>query len=438
MNDQQPPQDVDAERALLGGLMMAPKAIPYVMDRITGADFYQPRHGAIFAAVVAVHDGGQAPDPITIREQLAADGHLERCGGAPYLIELFQNAVVAANIDYFVEVVLSKAVLRRIAESGMRVYELAHREVLAEDVGALVEQARGLVDAAASRYQNRRDDGGQWIGDLAAMTLDRYTQPKPPAVSTGFPDLDDLLDGGLRPGTFTVIGARPSVGKSILGEQIALQVVQDDGQGVLFASLEMSRNEVMDRAFAQLGKIELSHLTRHELSERDWEVVRMWAVRLREVPLRVEDTPHMSMERLRGLARDLTRHPAGCGMVVADYLQLMTSGKRTESRQLEVAEFSRQLKLLAKELHCPVVALAQLNRGVDGRSTPRPILSDLRESGSIEQDADNVWFLWDDPEKPGERQLHVAKTRQGRTGDVSLSWSPHYARAGSLSHLRPA
>jgi replicative DNA helicase len=435
VSDQQPPQDVGAERSLLGALMMAPKAIPFVVDQLTTNDFYEPRHGAIFTAIVAVHDAGQRPDVITISERLAAGGDLERCGGAHYLYEVYQGAVTAANIDYYVEIITSKAVLRRTIETAVRIHDLAHRDVLAEDVADLLERARGMLDEITTKYRGRRDDEGEWIGDLAAATLERYSEPRPLAVSTGWPDLDELLDGGLRPGTFTVIGARPSVGKSIVGEQLALQVVQSQARGVMFASLEMSRAEVMDRAFAQLGRIELSHLTRHELTDRDWREVREWTERLKQVPLRIEDTPHMSMAKLRGLARDLTRHPAGCGLVVADYLQLMTSGKRVESRQLEVSEFSRQLKLLAKELHCPVVALAQLNRAVEARSTPRPVMSDLRESGSIEQDADNVWLLWDDPERQGERQLHVAKTRQGRTGDVSLSWSPHYARANSLTRV---
>ncbi|MGW4488424.1 replicative DNA helicase [Amycolatopsis sp. NPDC004368] len=432
MNDHQPPQDIGAERDLLGGLILAPKAIPYVIDKLTADDFYQPKHGAIFDAIVAVHDAGNRPDVVTIIEYLRAGKNLDRCGGGNYVYELYQGAVTAANIDYYVEIITAAAAQRRAIETAVRIHDFLQRDVLAEDVPDLLEQARGMLDEVTAKYRGRRDDEGEWIGDLAAATLARYAEPQPPAVATGFPDLDDLLDGGLRPGTFTVIGARPSVGKSILGEQIALQVVQNEDRGVLFASLEMSRAEVMDRAFAQLGGIELSHLTRHELTDYDWRKVREWTERLKQVPLRVEDTPHLSMSKLRGLARDLTRHPAGCGLVVADYLQLMTSGKRAESRQLEVSEFSRQLKLLAKELHCPVIALAQLNRAVEGRSTPRPVLSDLRESGSIEQDADNVWFLWDDPELQGERQLTVAKTRQGRTGEVRLQWSPHYARANSL------
>jgi replicative DNA helicase len=435
---QQPPQDLGAEANLLGALLHYPKSIVDVAERLQPDEFYKPGHQAIYRAVIAVHAAGNAPDPTTVGEQLTATGEFERCGGGPYLMDLYGQAMASTNLDYFAEIIAGKAAQRRLAEAATSVFQLAHRDVLADEVAALLEQARGVVDQATATYARRGDHQGDWIGDLAAARLEQYREPRPPAVPTGFPDLDAILDGGLRPGTFTVIGARPSVGKSILGEQIAIHAVRDQETGVLFASLEMTRAEVMDRAFAQLAKIELSNLTRHQLSEREWEQLRYWAAQLREVPLRVEDTPHMSMTKLRGLARDLTRHPAGCGLVVADYLQLMTSGKRPESRQIEVAEFSRQLKLLAKELNAPVIALAQLNREVEKRTTPKPNMADLRESGGIEQDADNILLLWNDPAREGERQIHVAKNRQGPVGDVSLSWSPHYARAGSLTRLHSA
>ena len=432
---QQPPQDLDAEASLLGALLHYPKSIIDVAERLQAEEFYKPANQAIYRAIVAVHAAGNAPDPTTVGEQLAATGELERCGGAPYLLDLYGGAISAANLDYFAEIIAGKAAQRRLAEAAISVFQLANRECLADDVAMLLERARGVVDQATTVYARRGDHQGDWIGDLAAARLEQYTEPRPPAVPTGFHDLDEILDGGLRPGTFTVIGARPSVGKSIIGLQLCINAVQSEEIGALYASLEMTRSEVMDRAFAQLAKIELSNLTRHKLSEREWEQLRYWAAQLREVPLRVEDTPHMSMAKLRGLARDLTRHKAGCGLVVADYLQLMTSGKRSESRQLEVAEFSRQLKLLAKEINAPVVALAQLNRNVEQRTTPKPNMADLRESGGIEQDADNILLLWNDPAREGERQLHVAKNRQGPVGDVSLSWSPHYARAGSLTRL---
>lgn len=432
---QQPPQDVGAEASLLGALLHYPKAVVDVAERLQPDEFYRPAHQAIYRAVIAVHAAGNAPDPTTVGEQLTATGEFERCGGGPYLMDLFGQAMSAANLDYFAEIIAGKAALRRLAEAATSVFQLAHRDVLADEVGALLEDARDVVDKATTVYARRGDHQGDWIGDLADARLEQYAQPRPPAVPTGFPDLDELLDGGLRPGTFTVIGARPSVGKSIIGLQMCINAVQSQETGVLFASLEMTRSEVMDRAFAQLAKIELSNLTRHQLSSREWELLRMWSARLRDVPLRVEDTPHMSIAKLRGLARDLTRHPAGCGMIVADYLQLMTSGKRPESRQLEVAEFSRQLKLLAKELEVPVVALAQLNRDVEKRTTPKPGMADLRESGGIENDADNILLLWNDPAREGERQVFLAKNRQGPVGDVSLSWSPHYARAGSLTRL---
>ncbi len=437
-SEKQPPQDVDAERSLLGALIMAPKVLVDVVDVLAAEDFYRPAHAAIYGAILDIVDRGDVPDPVTISERLSALGTLERCGGGTYVFELYSLAQTAANVPYFVDIITGKAALRRTAEAAVSIYDMAHGDVMAEDVAGLLEQARAAIDKATTAFERRRDDEGTFVGDLAVQTLERYAQPRPHAVPTGFADLDELLDGGLRPGTLTVIGARPSVGKSICGLQIAVNAVRSSGIGAMFASLEMPRSEVMDRVYAQLGGIELRRLTKHQLTQHDWELVRYWSGQLQDTPLRIEDTPHMSMTKLRGLARDLTRHKAGCGLVVADYLQLMTSGKRAESRQLEVAEFSRQLKVLAKELKCPVVALSQLNRSVEARSTPRPVLADLRESGAIEQDADNVLLLWDNPEREGERQLVVAKNRQGPLGDVRLSWAPYYARAGSLSHLNEA
>lgn len=438
----QPANSLDAEMSVLGAMISSPRAVVIAMDVLQSSDFYWPKHATIFRGIIAVADAGNPVDPVTMTQHLLAqfgseERLLERIGGAPYLHTLFEKAATnAGSVEYHARIVRTKAALRRLAEAGMQLQDMARRPVEVDLLAVHLERARAIVDEATTEFVRRGDDEGVWISDLAEESLARWAEPKPPAMPTGWHDLDALLDGGLQPGTLTVIAARPSVGKSLLAVQlavtVALNAVIDVASGVLFASLEMPRAELADRIMSQLTKVPLTNLTRHELTEDDWNRVRYWSTRLRDVPLRIEDAPHMSMAKLRGHARDLTRHKAGCGLVVADYVQLMQPADRRISREQQVSAFSRELKLLAKELHCPVVALSQLNRKVEERQTPKPVLSDLRESGAIEQDADKVFLLWDDPQKEGERQISVAKNRQGRKGDVSLAWRPWVARADSL------
>lgn len=434
MTDQLPPQDLGAERALLGAMLHSREAISDVVDLLTGAEFYRPAHQAIYAAIVAVHNGGDVPDPVTVSAELQHRGQLKQAGDDTYLLELFAAVSVTANAEYYAELISGKAALRKLAESSRRLQQLAHSGVVGEDLDTVLDQARAMVDAATAGYRNRNHDEGVDIGALAAASLDRYAQPEPPGLPSGWHDLDDMLNGGLKPGNLCVVGARTGVGKSVMGINWATHVALS-GVGVLLASLEMDRNEVVDRILADRALVKLDRLARHQLDDDDRNRVQRRVHELQDVPLRIEDTYQLSLAKLRSLARDRTRKPGGLGLVVADYLQLMSPADRKAPRQEQVAELSRGLKLLAKELHVPVVAMAQLNREGAKRSSPRPMLSDFRESGAIEQDANVVMLVWDDPEKPGERQVSVAKNRQGRTGDVTLSWSPQYARMRSAARL---
>jgi replicative DNA helicase len=432
VTDLEPPQDLAAERAVLGVMLESDDACADVAGLLTGAEFYKPAHRAIFDAVVAVRRDGTQSDPVTVADWLRRRGELGRVGGEKYLLDLHGTRVaVPVNAGYYAEIISGKAALRNLAAASQRLAQLAHCGVGGVDLDEVLDQARATVDEATAGYRNRNHDEGVDVGELALDALERYDQPQSPGLLTGWDDLDELLAGGIKPGNFAIVAARPSVGKSMVGTNLAVNAAKR-GTGALFASLEMHRDEVMDRIYADLAGVELDHLTRHQLSDYDWERVRQVAVALQSYPLRIEDTPHLSLARLRSLARDRTRHPAGLGLVVADYLQLMRPADIRTQRQEQVAEISRGLKLLAKELAVPVVALAQLNRDVERRLDKRPNLSDLRESGSLEQDPDIVLLMWDNPERVGERQIVVAKNRQGRTGDVRLSWSPHYARARSL------
>ena len=432
-DQQQPPQDVAAERALLGAMLHSRDAIGDVIGLLAGGEFYRPHHEAIYAAIVAVHHGGDVPDPVTVSAELQKRGELKRVGGDIYLFELLAGVSYAANAEHYAELILKAATLRRVNEAGQYLQQLALSGGGSQDIDEMVDRARARVDAVTAGYRDRFHDEGADADELAAAALERYAQPVAPGLPSGWHDLDDMLTGGLKAGNFCVVGARPAVGKSLMGINWATHVARA-GTGALFASLEMHRDEVMDRILADLATVELDHLARHQLTPEDWSRVEEWAQKLRGVPLRIEDTPHLSLARLRSLARDRTRKPGGLGLVVADYLQLMRPTDSKAHREQQVAELSRGLKLLAKELDVPVVAMAQLNRQVEHRTERRPTLSDLRESGSLEQDADVVLLLWDDPEQIGQRQVVVAKNRQGRIGDVTLGWQPHYARMRSLAH----
>lgn len=431
MNEPQPPQDIDAERAVLAAMLNSTNAIDDVAGMLRGADFYRPAHQIIFDTIIDVHRDGGRPDPVTVGDRLGSE--LRRVGGTEYLLDLYGALLVAANADYYAEVISAKAVLRRLSEAGQRVYQWAHTSVTGPDVDGLLDRARAAVDEATASYRNRSHEEGAWIGDLAKAALDRYAQPKLPGLATGWADVDQILNGGLRPGQLVIVGARTGVGKSVVGINLAVEASRA-GRGVVFASLEMDRDEITDRVLAQVASVELGSLTRHQLSPDEWLRVEKASGQLQGVPLRVEDASSLSLARLRSLARDQRRHVAGLGLVVADYLQLLNGADPRVPREQQVAQFSRELKLLAKELRVPVVALSQLNRMSEQRTDKRPTKADLRESGSIEQDADIIVLLWRDPapEHDGEIAFIVDKHRQGRTGDVYLQWAPHYARARSL------
>ena len=276
-------------------------------------------------------------------------------------------------------------------------------------------------------------------GDLANGSMRRYQSPVASKTSTGLPDMDDIFAGGLRKGGLYVVAARPGVGKSVLACVIAANAASA-GHGVFFASLEMTEDEVMDRLIARQGRVELNHLETHELTADDYRRVGEAVEKIERWPMRIFDRPNMGLTTIRAKARDMTRAKPPLGLVVVDYLQLITAADPRQPREQQVASFSRGLKLLAKELSCPVLALAQLNRGSEQRSDKRPNMSDLREAGAIEADADAVLLLYEEPKRVGELQVAIAKNRHGRRGQMELVWQPHYASAGKLKpeHAKPA
>jgi replicative DNA helicase len=426
-----PPQDENAEQSVLGAMLLSKDAIADVVEVIRGGDFYRPAHELIFDAVLDLYGRGDPADAVTVGAELARAGDAARAGGAPYLHTLVAGVPVAANAGYYAHIVREKAILRRLVNAGTKIVQLGYAaEGQVDDV---VDQAQAEVYSVTDK---RASEDYAPLSDLMELTIDELEaignrDGAMAGVPTGFAELDELTNG-LHPGQMIILAARPAIGKSTLGLDIARSAaIRNNLTSVIF-SLEMSRTEITMRLLSAEARIPLHHMRNGQMSDDDWNKLVRKMSEVSESPLFIDDSPNLTMMEIRAKARRLKqRHDLR--LIVIDYLQLMTSGKKVESRQLEVSEFSRQIKLLAKELEVPVVAISQLNRGSEQRTSKRPLLSDLRESGSLEQDSDMVILLhredvYDRDNRSGEADLIVAKHRNGPTKDVVLAFQGHYSR----------
>jgi replicative DNA helicase len=423
-----PPCDLDAERAVLGAILISPAALDQIIDTLTVAEFYRPAHQTIYATALDLYAAGDPVDPITISARLAAAGDLVRIGGAPYLQDLAHDVPTARNIGYYAEIVARQAVKRRAVETGQRIAQLGHAWAADED--GLTDRIEQLTTTLTT---GRRDDDGLIDLDTAvAQAFERLTGPVPSTIPTGLHDLDAILNGGLRNGAVYAIGARPGSGKSLCGSGIGLNVAQS-GIGVLINSLEMGREEITNRILSNMSGVELAAINTHKLNDFDWARLRKAQAQFLGAPLLIRDTPSLTSVGLRRQAEKLARKATGLGLVIVDYTQRMTPADAKAPRELQVSEFTRDFKLLAMLLNIPIIALYQTNRKSTERQTPD--MSDFRESGSIEADCDVgiILKLPTEPERAGELDAHVVKNRHGRCGVVTLAWSPHYARIRSLA-----
>lgn len=427
MNAHIPPHDEFAEVSVLGSMLLSAKAITDVAEALAPEDFYVPKHQWIYEAATHVRQAGDPVDAVTLADELGRRGQLDRVGGAPYLLTLVQRVPVASNAAYYASIVAARATLRRLIEAGTRVVQLGYAGADGADVDEVVERARAELDKLTG---NATVGDTFELGNMIPDHLDALREAKKPGFETGFIDLDKILNGGLHPGNFVVIGARPGVGKSLLGLRFAAHVAAA-GHGALMVSLEMSRAELMNRFFAAEAKVELTALNAHRLSDDDWTRLSKAAEESREWPLAVTDAPRIGVTGIMSRARDRSRTARGLALVVVDYLQLVQPPDARATREQQVAAISRSLKLMSRELMVPVVVAAQLNRGSEQRAERRPVLSDLRESGQIEADADTVLLLHDDAElaKSGQIEVIVAKNRHGPKGTIQLTWAPYYATA---------
>lgn len=422
----QPPCDLAAEMAALGAAIQSPEALAAVVDVCGPERFYRPAHEKILAAALALYGQGEPVDPVSVAAELGRRSELLAVGGAPYLHTLMESVPTAANVGYYAEIVADKAILRDLADAGTFASQLAYEGSI-EPITA-VERARQRLDAVAAGA--RTDEAVYTASQVTDRATERYRSPKAPGLRTGWRDLDSLIPGGLRPGWLVIVGARPKVGKSFLGVSLPLYVAQM-GNPAAICSLEMPEAELTDRLISQVSGVELDALRACKLNDYEWQDVNTAASKIRPLPLTILDSKRQTLSSIKSRVRDLKRG-VGCDLLVIDYLTLITPADTRAPRQEQVATLSRGLKLLANELKIPVVALAQINRGPEGRSDRRPLPSDLRESGAIEADADQVWLLHHDEDVPGEIEVNVAMNRHGSPGVAHLAWNPRLARIRDL------
>ena len=378
---------------------------------------------------------GEPADPVTVAASLQEAGTLGRVGGAPYLFTLVSSVPTAANAGYYARIVADRAVLRRLVEAGTRVVQLGYTGLEGGgEVDDVVDRAQAAVFDVV---EGRTTEDYHRLSTLLGPTMDEIEASENrgeglTGTPTGFADLDALTNG-LHAGQLIVVAARPGIGKSTVALDFARAAGVQHQVPSVFFSLEMGRNEITMRLLSAETRVPLQHMRTGQMTTDDWSRLTRRIGELETAPLFIDDSPNLTLMEIRAKARRL-KQQHGLGLVVVDYLQLMTSGRQVESRQQEVSEFSRSLKLLAKELEVPVVALSQLNRGPEQRTDKKPLLSDLRESGAIEQDADMVILLHREdayePESPraGEADLIVAKHRNGPTRTVTVAFQGHYSR----------
>ena len=442
--DRTPPQAIEAEQSVLGAMMLSKDAIADVIERIRPGDFYRPAHEQIYDAVIDLYTRGEPADAVTVSAELVRVGQLNRIGGAPYLHTLISMVPTAANAGYYAAIVADRATLRRLVTAGTRIVQMGY-----DASSGSGEDLDGTIDDVVDRAQveiydvteRRTSEDYVHIGALLEGTLDEIERISAnggigTGIPTGFQQLDEITNG-LHPGQMVTVAGRPGSGKSTLALDFARSAAVKHKKPTAIFSLEMGKIEIMMRLFSAEAGVALQSMRSGHMSDQDWTRLARRSSELAEAPLYIDDSPNLTMMEIRAKARRLKqRHDLQ--LIVIDYLQLMTSGKRVESRQQEVSEFSRAVKLLAKELEVPVVVLSQLNRSSEQRTDKKPMLSDLRESGSIEQDSDMVLLVHrpdlyePETERAGEADLIIAKHRNGPTATVAVAFQGRYSRFADM------
>lgn len=437
-----PPQNLDAEESVLGGVLLDMHALDRVVEVMGADDFYRGSHRKIFRAMLTLSEKGEPIDLITLADTLKARGELQEIGGATYLAELADKVPSAANIAHYARIVREKAVLRSLINVCSEIVTRCYNGE--EDIERFLDEAERLIfDVSEKRIRPSFFKMGDMIMDTIKLVEKLYERKElVTGVPTGFLDLDRMT-AGLQPSDLIIVAARPSVGKTAFVLNIAQYVTLHANTAVGIFSMEMAKEQLVLRMLCSEARVDNAKVRTGYLGERDFPRLAMAAGRLAEAPIYIDDTPAQNVLELRAKTRRLKRE-ANIGLVIIDYLQLMRGLDAQENRTQELSEISRSLKSLAKELNIPVVALSQLNRQVEQRADKRPVMSDIRESGSIEQDADVIMFIYrDEVYKPdsqdeGVAEIIIGKQRNGPTGTVRLAFRKEYTRFDNLvEHAEP-
>jgi len=439
-----PPHSIEAEQSLLGGLLLDNQAFDKIADQVTADDFYRDDDRRIFRHLVKLIQAAKPADVVTVAESIDASEDRERTGGAAYLGALSRNTPSALNIRRYAELVRERSVQRRLAQVATEIAENA--------LGPSGKDVRQLLDEAESRIMEvgeagtRSSQGFKDIKQELARVFERLDElyhsenrSGITGIPTGFIDLDEKT-AGLQPGDLIIIAGRPSMGKTALALNIAEHVAVDNGLPVAIFSMEMSGTQLASRVLGSIAHVDQHKMRTGRLSDEEWQQLSHAMGRLHEAPVFIDETAALNALELRARARRMRRQCGKLGLVVVDYLQLMSASSQGENRATEISEISRGLKALAKELETPVIALSQLSRAVEGRNDKRPMMSDLRESGAIEQDADVIFFIYRDevyfPDKPevkGRAEVIIGKQRNGPIGRVELAFLGQYTRFENLA-----
>lgn len=427
-----PPQNIEAEQSILGGLLLDKEAFDQIADVIESDDFYKPTHQKLYVAIKELHDKSQPIDIITITNHLESKDGVDSVGGYEYLVGLLEKTITSANIETYAKIVREKSLLRKLIHTNSQLIEKAYNQDY-PDIEVFLDQAEAEIFKVAEKSTSQGLVGSMDIVKSSIEKIEELYRKKADitGLATGFTDLDKMTSG-LHPGELVIIAARPSMGKTAFSLNIAEHIAIRQKKTVAYFSLEMGKESVMMRMLAAEAKVGIGEIRSGKIHDSSWPKLINAAGSLSEAPLFLDDTSAVSPFEIRARCRRLkAQHGLDCIMI--DYLQLMDLKQKVESRERAVSEISKTLKVIAKELQVPVVALAQLNRGVEGRSDKRPMLSDLRESGSIEQDADVIMMLYrddyydkDDPEKQGYAEVIIGKQRNGPTGTVKLRFDAKF------------
>lgn len=432
-----PPQNIEAEQSLLGSVLIDPEAISRILEGIELDDFYREAHRQIFAAVLGLYQRNEPADLVTVTNALRTGGQLEAVGGAAYVAELADRVPTTANVAYYAKIVHEKAVLRRLIEGATAIVQRAYNG--GEQVDAALDQAEQIIFDIAQKKIRQSFFSLKEIVKHSFKTIEELYEKKQSitGVPTGFGDLDRLTSG-LQAADLVVVAGRPSMGKTALALCMGAHAAIEAQVPIAIFSLEMSKEQLVQRLLCSEARVDSAKLRAGFLADHDWPKLTRAAGRLSEAQMYIDDTPALNVLEMRAKARRLQRDK-GLGLIVVDYLQLMRGLGSMESREREISEISRSLKALAKELRVPVVAISQLNRGVESRHDKRPQMADLRESGAIEQDSDVILFVYRDemynresPDK-GVAEIIIGKQRNGPTGLVRLAFLSEYTRFENLA-----